>query len=86
MSNRPQGVGGAEVPQPAAIGLSAAPKAGIAAAQQLAFYEDARVKRVEELTAKLGIDKVKLNSGFVDTTPQAGHNTAAVPVQKQRAF
>ena len=53
-----------------------APKAGIAAAQQLAFYEGAREARVAELTEKLGIDKVKTTSGRVDTTPKAGHHTA----------
>lgn len=80
MSNRPQGMSGPEVSQPGAtLSLSAAPKAGVAAAQQLAYYEEARLQRVEELTAKLGIDKVKLNrnSGAVDTTPKAGHTTAA---------
>ena len=60
-----------------ALDLQSAPKAGVAAAQALAFYEDARAARAKELHYKLGIDQVKLNSGFVDTTPQAGHHTSA---------
>jgi len=56
-------------------GLGGAPKAGVQAAQMLAFYEEGRERRVLELHSKLGIDKVRLHTR-VDTTPQAGHNTA----------
>ena len=37
--------------------------------------------RAAELQSKLGIDRVKLVTSpmFIDTTPQAGHNTAAAP-------
>ena len=42
-----------------------------------------RLARAEELHAKLGIDKVNLRRGFVDSTPQAGHHTAAVEDSKR---
>ena len=60
--------------------MSAAPMAGISAAQ--ALDAEARAIRAAELHAKLGIDKVQLATPLVDTTPQAGHNTAPL----KRAF
>jgi len=57
-------------------GLMGAPKAGVAAAQQLAYYDAQREARVAELHSKLGIDKVVLHRK-VDDTPMAGHHTTA---------
>ncbi len=44
-----------------------------------------RMDRAKELAAKLGVDKVKLAiPSVIDTTPQAGHHTAAAPAESSR--
>lgn len=44
--------------------------------------EGQRLSRALELAAKLGVDKVKLHEkSVIDTTAQAGHNTAALPFE-----
>ena len=44
-----------------------------------------RLDRAAELSAKLGVDKVKLfTPSIIDTTPQAGHHTAAAPAESVR--
>lgn len=44
-----------------------------------------RLDRAAELSAKLGVDKVKLSTpSIIDTTPQAGHHTAAAPAESVR--
>ena len=37
--------------------------------------ETQRETRMAELTTKLGVDRVILEKGHIDTTPQAGHHT-----------
>jgi len=47
--------------------------------------EEERLARANELHHKLGINKVKLHTR-VDTTPQAGHHTAALPEKDMMIF
>ena len=80
---------GWESPAPSAgkSSLWTSPRAGIlAAATCRSQGEAARLARVEELHAKLGIDKVVTTQPRVDATPQAGHHTMGAESGRDRRW